>query len=80
MIPPAIIASWQRYCLEHPTGALTISTANALELLRVYATVQAAPELCVEGAPAELKYVPAPASWDTGDRVRLVRTQATTQL
>jgi hypothetical protein len=75
MIPSAIIAAWQRHCLEHPTGELTISSANALELLRIYAAVQAAPERCVErvfGTGTGM-CIAAPRGWDIGDSVRLVR-------
>ena len=73
MIPSAIIAAWQRHCLEHPTGELTISSANALELLRIYAAVQAAPESSVERAFGTGMCIAVPRGWDIGDSVRLVR-------
>jgi hypothetical protein len=75
MIAPAIVAAWQRYCLEHPTGELTISAANALHLLKVYATFQAAPELFVDTDQHDLKYVRVPIDWELGESVRLVRTR-----
>ena len=75
MIPAAIIAAWQRYCIEHPTGELTISTANALELLKIYAAVRAAPEGCVEMAFGRGMCIAAPSGWDLGDSVRLVRIE-----
>jgi hypothetical protein len=76
-IRPEMIAEWQRYCVSHPNGELTIATADGIEILKDYTALQIAPEFSIEHAPVVGKCVRVVLTWEIGERVRVVRMQET---